>query len=139
MHLGLMISQSVKAQVLLLLDTETKEILFFQGVETIEDLNPVFTSPSMTPFRWTMDSKKQSFAVYHGKVVVAILEVKTLQANTRAVTVKRDGEGVVGGFWQCTAHFEVGATEISIEGSWEGKVCNVSTKTATRFNIVNGN
>jgi hypothetical protein len=46
----------------LLLDLESKEINFYQGVETIEDLNPVFQSPSMTPFRFTCDSKKERFA-----------------------------------------------------------------------------
>lgn len=138
MSLGLIMSPPVKAQVLFLLDTETKEIMFFQGVETLEDLNPVFTSPSMTPFRWTMDSKKESFAVYHGKVVVAMMEVKKLEANTRAITVKRDGDSVPGGFWQCTVHFEEGSKELSIEGSWVGKMCNVSNKTATRFNLLSG-
>ncbi len=52
-HVGLLLSPPLQAQTLLLMDLQTRDVLFYQGVETMEDLNPVFLAPSMKPFRWT--------------------------------------------------------------------------------------
>lgn len=53
LDVGLLVSDSLKAQTLFLLDLQERSVAFYQGVETLEDLNPVFTAPSLTPFSWT--------------------------------------------------------------------------------------
>ena len=118
-HIGMKISPSVKAETLFLIDTKQQEVMFFQGVETLEDLNPVFLQPSMTPFHWTLKNGLVSF--YNSqKKELCTLEKKVVD-DTRVVSIVRAD---VAEYWQCSVTYieEAKNTECMVEGSWRGSV-----------------
>jgi hypothetical protein len=116
-HIGLLLSPSLKAQTLLMLDLQGRSVLFFQNSETIEDLNPVFQEPSMTPFCWTESrtGNQHTIAVYRkNKKLCSMITIRLApNSNTRVATIVREGDDVPDGFWQCDLTNEIGDDEVN--------------------------
>jgi hypothetical protein len=110
----------MKAAVLFLVDMREQEVLFYQNVNTIVDLNPVFAEPSMTPFVWKREAGSDRCSVRNGqKKEVGILERRTVQ-DTNVVDIVKPLEET---YWQCsvTREFDQGE-QIRVDGSWSGVV-----------------
>jgi hypothetical protein len=115
-RVGLLLSASQKAEVLFLIDTRQHEVLYYQEVETLVDLNPVFAQHSMVPFRWKSE-RDLAFVSNAQQLVVASLQLTRLA-----------DEGVVGivlpqeePYWQCSLT-RTTAGVFSVEGCWQGRV-----------------
>ncbi len=113
--IGMLLSAAHKAEVLFLLDSQEKEVLFYQESETLVDLNPVFVQPSMTPFRW----KAERGVLYVSNAQQRVLA--TLESKRRADTSVVDIVLLeVDPYWQCTVtHHEDG---YRADGCWQGSI-----------------
>lgn len=113
---GLRLSEPQKAPVLFLLDMRERESLFFQEVLTLQDLNPVFSTPSMTPFKWQPEAATGLWQVSNSqKVVVASLQMRP--AKSLVDIVRLDQEE----YWQCSiTHDDM--LGFRVDGSWTGVV-----------------
>ena len=114
-RVALLLSPPQKAEVLFLIDTRQREVLFYQDAETLADLNPVFAQHSMVPFRWKSE-RDLAFLSNSQQAVLASLQL------TRV-----GGEGVVSvvlpqvePYWQCT--LTAAADGFAAEGCWQGRV-----------------
>ena len=134
--LSLSLSSSMQKGYLFLLDLHKKEALFYQSVETIGDLNPVFNKSDSTPFTFEGDvvvqEKEVLLQTKENKEPLFCVSPAVTTPNSNpplvAVTVadKRDKEA--SSLLGCTlstnpAHY----LEFPIDGpNWKGKIVLIS-------------
>jgi hypothetical protein len=122
-NIGMLISPSLKAEVLFLMDMQEREVLFYQDSETLVDLNPVFAKSSMTPFSWT-DERGLLVISSNNKVVLA-----TVQRKGDVVNVVQPAKDP---YWQCSVTRALENT-FRVDGCWAG---NISEQVKPRGGIV---
>jgi hypothetical protein len=111
-HLGMLISPSLKAEVLFLIDIQEREVLFYQETETLVDLNPVFVQPSMTPFRWT-DADGLLLLTSSSKDVI----LATIQHKNGVVDIVQPQ---LEPYWQCSVTPSL--AEFRVDGCFSGTI-----------------
>lgn len=118
MHVGFVLSQSGKAETLFLLDFRDCEVLFYQEVPTLEDLNPAYDTPSMTPFRWV--AQKGLWALHNNaKELLCSMQLRQTQ-DTSVVSIVRIDQPE---YWQSTmTHDREQPDRYVVDGSWDGVV-----------------
>ena len=134
-QVNMKLSSSMKAAVLCLVDMREKEVLFYQNVNTLADLNPVFVEPSMTPFFWKMESSGsiQRCRVRNSqKRELAVLERKVVQGTVLVEIVKPLEEE----YWQCSLTEDCNELCYRVDGSWNGMISEtLVSKQVTTFEL----
>ncbi len=121
----MLISPSLKAEVLFLMDMQEREVLFYQESETLTDLNPVFAQPSMTPFIWVEEKGLLVISSKSSKSVLA-----TVQRKLDVVNIVQPSKDP---YWQCSVTSALD-NSFRVDGCWAGVIVET---TKLRGGIVN--